>query len=254
MWMPIPLCTPCVQYFGLITKEQKQLIDSEFTEECTLMNPTEFTDIVQSMTLENGFDSFICLKRLSCGSDNAGDRHMSFIVYIVSLETHTRLRENYNAIKSDYGSHQLVEMMDVNVQDPYVEGTVVFRGQVFPSRVCKFGMNEMAMVMASYRKSFQRHRTNNTGTFHMIQERQSNMSSQSMGACGDRTKHHYYNESSTNTSLVPLMSPFMNMLNYTTRQVQQTSGQVLIGLIQNSFRQHYDWKHIRTDSVYHMEY
>jgi len=254
MWMPIPLCTPCVQYFGLITKEQKQLIDSEFTEECTLMNPTEFTDIVQSMTLENGFDSFICLKRLSCGSDNAGDRHMSFIVYIVSLETHTRLRENYNAIKSDYGSHQLVEMMEVNVQDPYVEGTVVFRGQVFPSRVCKFGMNEMAMVMASYRKSFQRHRTNNTGTFHMIQERQSNVSSQSMGACGDRTKHHYYNESSTNTSLVPLMSPFMNMLNYTTRQVQQTSGQVLIGLIQNSFRQHYDWKHIRTDSVYHMEY
>jgi len=74
MWIPIPLCTPYVQYSGLITKEQKQLIDSEFTEECTLMNPKEFTDIVQSMTLENGFDSFICLKRLSCGSDNAGDR------------------------------------------------------------------------------------------------------------------------------------------------------------------------------------
>jgi hypothetical protein len=242
MWIPIPLCTPYVQYFGLITKEQKQLIDSEFTEECTLMNPKEFTDIVQSMTLENGFDSFICLKRLSCGSDNAGDRHMSFIVSIVSLETHTRLRENYNVIKSDYDSHQLVEMMDVNVQDPYVEGTVVFRGQVFP-RVCKFGMNEMAMVIASFpkSKSFQRHRTNNTGTFHMIQERQSNMSRQSMGACGDRTKHHYYNESSTNTSLVPLTSPFMSMLNYTTRQVQQTSGQVLFGIIQNSFRQHYDW-------------
>ena len=75
------------------------------------------------------------------------------------------------------------------------------------------------------------------------------MSSQSMGACGDRTKHHYYNESSTNTSLVPLTSPFMSMLNYTTRQVQQTSGQVIIGLIQNPLRQCYDWKHIRTDSV-----
>ena len=84
MWMPIPSCTQCVQYFGLITKEQKEQIDSEFTEECTLMNPTEFTNIVQSMTLENGFDSFICLKRLSCGSDNAGDRHMSFIVSIRS--------------------------------------------------------------------------------------------------------------------------------------------------------------------------
>ena len=78
---------------------------------------------------------------------------------------------------------------------------MVFRGQVFP-RVCNFGMNKMAMVMASYPKSFQRHRTNNTGAFHMIQERQSKMSSQSMGACGNRMKHHYYNESSTNTSLV----------------------------------------------------
>jgi hypothetical protein len=38
-------------------------------------------------------------------------------------------------------------MMEVNVQNPYVEGTVVFRGQVFP-RVCKFGMNEIAMAMA----------------------------------------------------------------------------------------------------------
>jgi len=63
---------------------------------------------------------------ISCGSEDAGDRHMSFIVSIVSLKTHTRLRENYNVIKSDYDSHQLVEMMDINVQDPYVEGTVVF--------------------------------------------------------------------------------------------------------------------------------
>ena len=75
------------------------------------------------------------------------------------------------------------------------------------------------------------------------------MSSQSMGACWNRMKHHYYNERSANTSLVPLSSPFTNMLNYTTRHVQQTSGQVLIGLIQNAFRQRYDWKHIRTDSV-----
>jgi len=44
MWMPLPLCTPCGQYFGLITIEQKQLIDSEFTEECMLMNPNESVD------------------------------------------------------------------------------------------------------------------------------------------------------------------------------------------------------------------
>jgi len=68
-------------------------------------------------------------------------------VSIVSLETHTQLSKNNNVVKSDFDSHQLVEMMEVNVQNPYVEGTVVFRGQVFP-RVCKFGMNEIAMAMA----------------------------------------------------------------------------------------------------------
>jgi len=118
MWMPLPLCTPCGQYFVLITIEQKQLIDSEFTEECVLMNPNKVIAMVQLMTLENGFDSFIHLKRLRCGSDDAGDRIMSFIVSIVSLETHTWLSENTNVVKSDFDSHQLVEMMDINVQDP----------------------------------------------------------------------------------------------------------------------------------------
>ncbi len=215
MRMPMPRSTPCGQYFGLITKEQKQMIDSEFTEDINLMDPKEFTDMVLSMTLENGFDTLVCLKGLSCSSQDSGNRHMSFIVSIVSLETHNRLSEKNTVVKSDECSHQLVEMLDVNIQDPYMEGTVVFRRQVF-LRVYKFGMNEMAMVIASYPKSFQRHRTDNAGTFHMIQERQSNMSSQSMGVCGNRTKHHYYNKSSTNTSLVPLTSSFMNMLNYTT--------------------------------------
>ena len=83
----------------------------------------------------------------------------------------------------------------------------------------------------------------------MIQERQNDMSSQSMGVCRNRTKHHNYNKSSKNTSLVPLTSSFMNMLNYTTRQVQQTSGQIIIGLIQIAFRKRFDWKHIRTGTV-----
>ena len=42
MWMPMPRTTPCGQYFGLITKEQKQRIDFEFIEERTLMHPNEF--------------------------------------------------------------------------------------------------------------------------------------------------------------------------------------------------------------------
>jgi hypothetical protein len=100
------------------------------------MNPNKFTDIVQSMTLENGFESFICLKRLSCGSDDAGDRHMSFIVSIVSLETHTRLSKNNDVVKSDLGSHQLlVEMMDVMFKIHMWKGLWSSEDRYFPEFV-----------------------------------------------------------------------------------------------------------------------
>ncbi len=97
-------------------------------------------------------------------------------------------------------------------------------------------MDEIALVMAAYPTSFQRTRTTNLGTFHMIQERRSNMASRSMGVYGNTSKHHYFNDKCTNTSLVPLTSPFMNMILHVTEQVQDSSGQVLIGLIKMAFR------------------
>ena len=39
--------------------------------------------------------------------------------------------------------------------------------------------------------------------------------------------HHYFNETSANPSLVLLTSPFMNKLNYVTRQVQDSCGQII---------------------------
>ncbi len=50
----------------------------------------------------------------------------------------------------------------------------MFRGRNFSTN-CHIGMDEIALVMAAYPTSFQRTRTTNLGTFHMIQERQSNM-------------------------------------------------------------------------------
>jgi len=103
--------------------------------------------------------------------------------------------------------------------------------------------------MAAYPTSFHRYRTSNQGTFHMVQERQSNMASRSMGVASDRRHHHYFNDISTNTSLVPLTTPFMNMLNRVTTQVQDTSGQVMIGLIKEGTKKEYDWNHVRSDHV-----
>jgi hypothetical protein len=110
-------------------------------------------------------------------------------------------------------------------------------------------MDEIALVMAAYPTSFERKQTSNLGTFHMIQERHSSMASRSMGVCGKTSEHHYFNERCTNTSLVPLTSQFMNMINYVTRQVQDSSGQVLIGLIKMAFKTLRHWNNIRSDDV-----
>jgi hypothetical protein len=67
--------------------------------------------------------------------------------------------------------------------------------------------------------------------------------------CGNTSKHHYFNDNCTNNSLVPLTSPFMNMILYVTEQVQDSSGQVLIGLIKMAFRTLHHWKYIRLDDV-----
>ncbi len=75
------------------------------------------------------------------------------------------------------------------------------------------------------------------------------MASRSMDMCGNTSEHYYFNEKCTNTSLVPLTSPFINMINYLTRQVQDSSGQVMISLIKMAFKTLRHWKYIRSDDT-----
>jgi hypothetical protein len=149
---------------------------------------------------------------------------------------------------SDDVQDRIFVFMNENTQDPCVDGTVVFRGQRFTQH-CFFDKEEIALVMASYPTSCSRYRTHNLGCFQMIQEHQSNMPSRSMGMSGNQTKHHYYNETFTNTSLVLLTSSFMNKLFHVTRQVQDSSGQILFGLVKSAFKKACDWKSIRSDHV-----
>jgi len=127
-------------------------------------------------------------------------------------------------------------------------GTVVFRGCPFPKK-CQLGMNEVSLVMAAYPKSLSRYCTSNQGTFHMVKIRQSSMSSRSMGVVSNSVEHDYYNESSTNTSLVPLTSSLMNALGWLNEQAQDTSGQILIGLIKKAISNHYGWKDITSEHI-----
>jgi hypothetical protein len=74
----------------------------------------------------------------------------------------------------------------------------------------------------------------------MFGKRQSCVSSLSMGVIGNRTAHDYFNDSNTNTSLVPLTLALMNSLHRVSVQAQDASGQVLIGLIKTAFSHHFN--------------
>jgi hypothetical protein len=158
------------------------------------------------------------------------------------------IREKKSTIAIDDDSSKLFEISDRNVQDPNIQGTVVFQGNIF-STICQVGNKKIALVMSAYPSSFERNCTSNQITFHMTQERQSNMASRIMGVCGKQYKHHYFNDTNTNTCLVPFTSPLMNVLNYVTRQVQDSSGQILIGLIKKSYKTICNWKDIRSDDI-----
>jgi len=217
-------------------------------EDNRLMPPKEFRKIVIDMTLQNGFLSFVRMLILSCGKPFLGRKCVSFIVSIVTDTDMGIIRDKKSTIVIDEDSRKLFEISHSNLQDPHIPGIVVFRGNIF-STICQIGKKEIALVMSAYPTSFERQLTSNQGTFHMTQERQSNMASRSMGVCGKQSEHHYFNDTNTNTCLVPFTSSLMNMLNYVTRTVQDSSGQVLIGLIKKAYKTKCDWKDIRSDDI-----
>ena len=252
MWMPLPDLpnTPSHNVdFALITMDQKLEIDSQFTEADSLMDPKEFRDLLLDMTISNGFPSFIRLTKLSCGSLYLGEKCMMFIVSIVSrTDMATLILNNFSSSMSGIQGKKF-ELLDNNTTDcDIAAGTVVFRGYKFRTE-CNFGKEEVALVMAAYHTSFKRFCTHNQGSFHMLQERQSNISSRSMGVASDRKHHHYFNDTNMNATLVPLTTPMINMLNRVTTQVQNTTGQVVIGIVKEAMKRAYNWQHIQSDQV-----
>ena len=243
-WMPLPKSPLGQRDFALITMDQKQVIDNMFTDEDELlMEPQLFRDMVLEMSIENGFDSFVRMLVLSCGTSYFGKKCMMFVVSIVSESEMEVLRaKNMSPTVIDHDDEKLFEIHQSNIQDPHVAGTVVFRANFFPT-ICHIGMEEIGLVMAAY------HTTGNQGIFHMTKERQSNMASRNMGVCKNSSLNHYYNNTTTNTLLVPFTSPLTSVMNAVTTQAQDSSGQVVIGLIRKAFKTQCNSSNIGSEGV-----
>jgi hypothetical protein len=253
LWMPLPLSPSEMQDFALITMKQKMVVDDYFFDEpnktMPLLDPKHFQRWMINLSARNGIDSFVRLTNLQCNGSYFGSKCVMFVVSIVS-EMELENRSICELSRTVNGNcHQCFSIMEHNQQDPHYMGTVVFRGNPFP-QLCRVGMDEVSLLMESYPKSFDRFRTLNQGTFHMIRKRQSCMSSRSMGIISDRTEHDYFNDCNTNTSLIPMTSSLMNSLHRCSIKAQDASGQVLIGLIKSAFSSHYrHWENITSDHV-----
>jgi len=188
------------------------------------------------------------LTNLQCNQNYFGEKCVMFVVSVVSESEHQKLNISEQSLSVNGNPRQTFLLMDHNQQDPHFMGTVVFRGTPFPKK-CELGMNEVSLIMAAYPNTFSRYRTKSQGTFHMIKTRQSLMSSRCMGVVSNTVEHDYYNESHTNTSLVPLTSSLMNALRRLTEQAQDSSGQICIGLIKSAFSHHYHWKDIISEVI-----
>ena len=174
---------------------------------------------------------------------------MMFVVSIVSdTEIEVLRSKNNSSVVIDDDDEKCFKICESNIQDPNIAGTVVFRGNDF-STICHIGLEDVGLVMSVYLTSFERCCTRNQGTFHMTKERESNMARRNMGVCGNSSHHHYYNNANTNTLLVPFTSPLMNALNYVTTQVQNSSGQVLIGLIKMAYTTQHNLPNIKSEDV-----
>jgi hypothetical protein len=132
-WMPLPKSPLGQRDFALITMDQKQVIDNMFIDEDELlMEPQLFRDMVLEMSIENGFDSFVRMLVLSCGTLYFGKKCMMFVVSIVSESEMEVLRaKNMSPIAIDHDDEKLFEICQSNIQDPHVAGTVVFRASFY---------------------------------------------------------------------------------------------------------------------------
>ena len=251
-WMPLPL-SPCnVQDFALISIHQKKDVDDYFFDQSgqtmPMMHPKLFRQWMIDLSSENGVHSYIRLTNLQCNGNYFNEKCVMFVVSIVSERELDVLKHSKENVSVDSNSKQIFALMNHNQQDPRYMGTVVFHGCPFPKK-CQLGMNEVSLVMAAYPKSLSRYCTSNQGTFHMVKKRLSSMSSRSMGVVSNSVEHDHYNESSMNTSLVPLTSSLMTALGRLNEQAQDASGQILIGLIKKAFSNHYGWKDITSEHI-----
>ncbi len=160
------------------------------------MEPNVFRKRLEEMSHGNTNEKFVRTVNLKCDST-----HKMFIVSVVGREEAHQRTVEY-VVDSDYNGDCWCETIDSNIQDPYIQGSVVFRGYPFPKEF-PLSYADVALLAKAYPKYLKRNRTESCGSFFMVGEQQSDMASRSMESVSIGG-HHYHDKTSMDTLLVPM--------------------------------------------------
>ena len=160
---------------------------------------------------------------------------------IVSIIRHEVARDELNKnqhfheFTHDGGVHWVMAMPK-NVLDSDMPVTCfpIFRARPWAWRQFLSHPHYKLLKSTYFGKCLKRSRMNQRGCYRNVWWRQSQQSSRSMGVVSSTDQHHYWEEATTNTSLVQTTNPINNILCEEAIQEQDTCGQIIIDLIKRA--------------------
>ena len=240
VWVPLPNNCPHWQEFALIHPLQKEQFDAELLQRepgDRFMTPDTFRKRMLKMVDESDNGSIRKYLRLKCGFYWKGQKFQNFIVSLIQPAQALHMNENKNQFHTVINGDSIhwVSVLPKNVSDidlP-VKCFPIFRGYEWPYKRILDDAHHSLLVETYYGRGQIRPHLNGTqfGQLRMLAFRQSNQASSNMGEVSGTINHHYWVESTTNTSLVQQTAALSNALSQEAVNVQNNSGQVVIGLV-----------------------
>ena len=240
VWVPLVTASQHRQEFALIKPAQKEKFDADLLKRKPsdrYMRPEVFRKHMEQMVEESGTGSIRNCLGLKCGFEWKQKTFQNIIVSFVqpseSLNQDKKMNEFDKVVEGDTIHWLCVLPKNVSDVDHPVECFPIFRGYPWPyERILDEAHN--TLLTSTYHGRGQIRSQlgySQRGNGRMVGIRQSNQASSNMGEVSGTINHHYWVESTTNTSLVQQTAAISNALTEQAIDVQNNSGQIIIGLL-----------------------
>lgn len=249
VWVPMPTdgTEGLSVDFALVTKAQKKAYDQHLELHGGSKKIDEFINDFQEMVRENDPNgSFIRCLRLRLGeeyslNDNMA-RCLSFRAVVVrrDREVEIVLDNLHNTKKVSIDGRQYwIAVRDRNVNDYQLEtGHCIFILAPWKYKR-QLELAQLTLLRKTYNgRGLNRGRMSQSGGMVMIGYRQSSQASANAAEPQNSINYHYWNESQTNTSLLPFTNEITNAMSKEATDMQTCNGMLNIALLRKALQKY----------------